>query len=103
MKIQLLHNKDCHTWNILLSLVREAIAAAGLDVEPEVILIENDEAAAKWRFAGSPQLLIDGKDVDPMADKITNYHASGCRIYLWQGKVYEYPPKELILEALNRR
>lgn len=102
MRIQLLHNKECHTWNLLLPVLKEAIGELNLGIEPEVIVVESDEDAVKWRFAGSPQVLVDGKDIDPMAERITNYHESGCRIYIWQGKMYEYPPKEMIVESLTR-
>jgi len=94
MRIQLLRNNECHSWQKFLAELRE------IGVEPEVILIVDDNQAVEFKFAGSPQLLIDGKDVDPMAEKITNFHVSGCRVYLWKGKVYEYPPREMIEAAL---
>lgn len=96
MKIQLLHNKDCHVREKFLAELQE------MGLEPEIILIENDEEAEKYKFAGSTQLLIDGKDIDPMAEKILNYHESGCRIYLWNGNIYEYPPKEMVKTALEK-
>lgn len=95
MKVQLLHNKECHMWKKLRDIL------LGMGIEPEVIEIETEEQAQEFRFAGSPQLLIDGKDVDPMAEKITNFHVSGCRVYLWKGKMYEYPPQEMIETALR--
>ncbi|MBI2633833.1 MAG: DUF2703 domain-containing protein [Parcubacteria group bacterium] len=97
MRVQLLHNKDCHVWQKLFTELQE------MGLEPEVILVESDEQAREYKFSGSPQVLVEGKDIDPMAERITNYHESGCRVYFWNGKVYEYPPKEMIEAAISKR
>ncbi|MFN7088215.1 MAG: DUF2703 domain-containing protein [Candidatus Paceibacteria bacterium] len=94
MTVQLLHNKECHIWKKVLEELR------ALGVEPEVILVKNDEDALRYRFFGSPQILVDGRDIDPMASQISNYHTIGCRLYIWKGKVYEYPPREMLMKAL---
>jgi len=101
MKILLIHNKDCHIWQTAEKVLKEAIKEAKLPEEYKVVVVENDEDAKEYRFFGSPQIIIDGIDIDPSAEKATQFQAEGCRIYLWQGKMYEYPPKEMILEALS--
>lgn len=102
MRIQVLHNESCNFWQIAKKELEEILKERGISVPIEEILIKTDAEAARYRFAGSPQILIDGKDIDPMAEKITNFHESGCRIYFWEGKVYEYPPREMTEEALTR-
>lgn len=102
MKIQILHNKSCNFWLIAKKELEEILKEKGINEPIEEILISNNEEAAQYHFAGSPQIMIDGKDIDPMAEKITNFHESGCRIYFWEGKVYEYPPREMIEEALRQ-
>lgn len=102
MKIQILHNKPCNFWQTAKTALDEVLKEKGIQDPVEEVLISDDEEAATYHFAGSPQIMINGKDIDPMAEKITNFHESGCRFYLWKEKVYEYPPKEMITAALAR-
>jgi len=46
---------------------------------------------------------VDGQDIDPMAGKVTNYHESGCRFYIWKDKLHEGPPKEMLEEAILKK
>jgi len=39
-------------------------------------------------------------DVDPMAKETTG--AIGCRVYMYQGKIYEFPSKDMIAKAVKR-
>ena len=102
MKIQILHNSACGFWQTAKNLLEEVLWEKGITESIEEVFVSSDEEAIHYRFAGSPQILIDGKDIDPMAEKIINFHESGCRFYIWQDKVYEYPPKKMIEEVLNK-
>ena len=97
----ILHNDACNFWEHLRSELQELIKEQNLDAKVEELLIETDEQAAEHRFFGSPQLLINGKDIDPMAEKMTRFQAGGCRLVVWQDKMHEYPPKEMIQEAIK--
>src|SRR3990167_7206749 len=103
MKIQLLHTADCHAWKNSLSVLEEALRAKDVEVKYEIVLIETQDQAQTYKFAGSPTILIDGIDVDPIAQSIKQYSVSSCRPYFYQGKTYDYPPKEMILEALTKK
>jgi hypothetical protein len=101
IEIEILRNRDCHVWDDLYAELTWWLRNWGLSgTKPTVRLITNDEEAKRFKFFGSPQLLVNGKDVDPMAEKVTRYHADGCRLYLWKGAVYEYPPKEMVEQAI---
>lgn len=100
MKIQLLHTVDCHVWRDSLSVLEDALKIKGLEVKYEVILIEKEERAKEYKFSGSPTILVEGIDVDPMARNVKTYSVSSCRPYFYQGKTYDFPPKEMILETL---
>lgn len=100
MKIQLLHTADCHAWKDSLSVLEDALKTKGLEVKYEVILIETEDQAKLYKFIGSPTILIAGVDVDPMARNVTTYSVSSCRPYFYQGKTYDFPPKEMILQTL---
>jgi len=96
MKVQLLYNTECTFYTATLKMLRT------MGIEPELILIDSDEKAQAWLFFGSPQVMIDGKDIDPNAQTVTNFHASGCRLYVFEGKVYDYPPAEMLKKVLGR-
>lgn len=98
----ILHNSECNFWQTLKKNIDEYAQEEKLDYAIEEVFVHNDEEAKKWKFAGSPQLLINGNDVDPNALKITNYHASGCRPVVVSGVLHEYVPIELIKEAIHR-
>ncbi|MCH7640830.1 DUF2703 domain-containing protein [Patescibacteria group bacterium] len=101
MKIQLIRNEICPNWQKAEELLKEALSEAGLSEDYETIVVEDDDKAKNLKFFGSPQILIDGKDIDPLSSKVSHYHTQGCRFYLWEGKVLEHPPKEMILQALK--
>jgi glutaredoxin len=103
MKIQLIRNESCPNWQKTEELLKEALSEAGLSEDYEVIVVEDDEKAKEYRFFGSPQIIIDGKDIDPLAAKASDFHFQGCRFYLWEGKVLEHPPKKMILQALQAK
>jgi len=111
MKIQLIHNKDCHVWQKAKKVLKEALKETNLPGKYEIVIIKNDEEAKKYRFYGSPQITINGKDIDPSSQKATQFQTEGCRFYMWEvegpdgtrrKKMYEYPPKEMIFQALKK-
>lgn len=97
----LLHNRDCHVWEKFLKELETWLREKEIGGTVEVREVATDEEARALRFFGSPQLTIDGKDVDPMAEKMSNFHAIGCRLYFWEGKTFEFPPLPMIEQALQ--
>jgi hypothetical protein len=102
MRIQLLHSEGCHTWEKTLELLNQILREKGVDEEVETVKIATQEEADKYRYFGSPQVNLNGKDIDPMAEKVTNFKPAGCRFYLYGGKTYEFPPREMLEEAIDK-
>lgn len=101
IEIEIRRNRECHTWDTLAEELKRWLRDWGFSgVKPKIRIVANDDEARSFRFFGSPQIVIDGKDVDPMAEKVTNYHATGCRLYIWKGTAYEYPPKAMVEQAV---
>jgi hypothetical protein len=67
------------------------------------VKIETQEDAETHQYFGSPQININGKDIDPMAENVTNFKFAGCRFYIYKEKTYEFPPKEMLEEALEKQ
>jgi len=102
VEIELLRNNDCHIWQKALEELNETLKEEGLNADTKMTIIETKEQAEKRRFSGSPQININGKDVDPASENFTAHHVLGCRQYFYNGKHFEFPPKEMIKEALNK-
>jgi len=102
MEIQLLRSEGCHTWEKTLKLLNEIRKEKDIDQKIETVMIDTQEKAEKYRYFGSPQVNLDGRDIDPMAQKVTSFKPAGCRFYLYEGETYEYPPKKMMAEAIER-
>lgn len=102
MEITLLHSNGCHSWKEQLDALEAALAEAEQDVKYNMILVDTQEKADQYKFFGSPAIHIDGKDIDPIAEKVTKYTPGGCRPYRYKEQNYEMAPKEMILEALRK-
>ncbi len=64
----------------------------------------------------SPSILINGKDIEKLFNKnsklksnacsdcchLTNKPVVNCRTFNYKGKIYDYIPKEMIMDAINR-
>ena len=101
MRVQLIRNDGCHIWQTAEKALKEALAQANLPSDYEIVVVTDNNQAQQYRFFGSPQITVDGVDIDPSAQKATKFQETGCRLYLWEGKMHEYPPKEMILQSLK--
>lgn len=102
VRIQVFHNQECDFWQHAWKLLEDFIREKGLAAKLEEVLIADDEEASKYHFFGSPQIMINGEDIDPEARRVTNFHAGGCRPYFYKGKHYDYPPMPMIEDAISR-
>jgi len=73
-------------------------------------VVATAEEAQRLRFASSPTIRIDGRDIamtfrESRCEDCTDLCNRGggdidCRDWLWQGRVYTYAPKAMIIDAL---
>ncbi len=78
MKIQLLYFDDCPNWRTTNKHLDQLLDEAESTDRVELVIVDDQEAAERWRFRGSPTVLIDG--VDPFGDEAAPVGLS-CRIY----------------------
>lgn len=100
-RIQLLHTESCHSYQEALVGIKEALKELGLSAELEVILVDSPEKARAYKFLGSPTIKINGLDLEPELEATENFNINACRTYIYEGSLYHYPPKEILLEALR--
>jgi hypothetical protein len=84
-----------------VSVNRERVAAE-IGVQPEIELVEVDDAAAAagLRFLGSPTVRVDGRDVEPGAEERRGAVLS-CRVYRTERGVSGRPDEGWIRSALT--
>lgn len=92
-----------------LSEVAAILKATGVEVTVNKIHVETEEQARQLRFASSPTIRVNGRDIQ-MDGKDTLCESCGdlcgsevdCRVWVYQGEEYTVPPKGLIIDALLR-
>ena len=91
MKISLLYWAGCPSHPEARALLDDVLADLGLSTRVEMHEVTTQEEAERLAFPGSPTILIDGRDIDPVGAKGRAMLA--CRIYgLPDGRVSPVPP-----------
>ena len=87
--------------------LNDALLLAGYEIEYKKIEIETAELAKKHQFLSSPTIRVNGYDLfGPV--KESNCGCCGeisgtdvdCRVFEFEGTVYEVPPKKLVAQAI---
>jgi hypothetical protein len=94
-----------------LEVVEATLAAAGVEVEVDKVLVASAAQARALRFVSSPTIRVDGLDValelresscgseactDGCGEQIA------CRVWVWRGEEYTEPPVAMIVDAVLR-
>jgi len=105
MKIEILYILDCPWREKTKELIKKVLKKFRVNADIREILIDSDEKARKYNFIGSPSVRINGKDIEEKVNKEVQFVKKECsrccRIYFQKGKLYPYPPKEMIEEAIK--
>ena len=75
--------------------LREIAAAAGIEVGLELRLVADPADAERERFLGSPTVRLDGQDVEPGADRRTDFGIK-CRLRAPRTAVVTAPTSPLV-------
>jgi len=100
INITFFYFEDCPSHDAALERLRQVMAEEGVDGEIEIVQVETDEQAQRLRFAGSPTILINGRDIDP--PETDAYYGLSCRTYqLEDGRISPLPSPDMIRRALR--
>jgi hypothetical protein len=98
-RVEMLWWAGCPSWEQAREIVREEMAAAGLD--PATLKLREmvgDEDAERERFPGSPTIRVDGRDVQ---DPGVQPGGLTCRVYrLRDGRISALPDRADVRDAL---
>ena len=95
LEIEVLHTKGCAYYIRALKELNKALKTLGLDDKAVKIKKVKESEIENIIFPGSPTIWVNGRDLESKQESF-----SGCRIYKWKDKYFEYPPEELILEKI---
>lgn len=90
-----------------LNEVSNVLEATGVEVEVNKINVITEELAIKYKFKSSPTIRVNGRDIQ-MDIKESSCKCCGdlcgedvdCRVWTYQGKEYDSPPKAMIIESI---
>ncbi len=99
--IEVLYVQDCPHYPATLALAERMRAKLELDAELRPTLILDQAAAERVRFPGSPTVRVDGRDVEPGGEPVTEYIV-GCRLYRLERRFAGQPEEGWVREALLR-
>ena len=101
MRIEILHIDDCPNWQEAGVRLRAALTKAGLvEFAIDYRRVGEGENLRGAPFAGSPTILVDGRDLFP-AEGATSDLA--CRVYISDGRMTGLPTVDDIVAALGAR
>lgn len=101
MRVEVLHIAECPGWELAVAATREALDGLGLDdIEVESALVRTAADATTTGFAGSPTILVDGTDLFPGPEPVSDL---ACRVYITEQGIRPAPTRAQIGDALTRR
>ncbi len=102
VRVEVYYTPECPA-DIVINEIKAAFSEVGMEnYDLEEIVLANDEEAREHKILGVPTVRIQGIDVDPSFEDKGVYKSTCSRIYRWKGKFHDYPPKEMIKDALKR-
>ena len=99
-RVELLWWEGCPSTDGALAMLRDEMAAVGLDPEEiEMREVSTDADAQREEFIGSPTIRVDGHDVQPVPGETIGL---SCRVYrLPDGRVSPLPDRAEVRQTLS--
>jgi hypothetical protein len=98
--VEVLTVPDCPNRDGAIALAERVCAQLGSTAELRVIDIPDQPAAEQARFLGSPTIRVDGRDIQPGAERHEEYvHA--CRLYQVGHSLRGLPDEGWLRQALR--
>jgi hypothetical protein len=98
VKVEVLYVSECPSHPAAVKLLTDVLAAEGVLAEIHEVLVRDESMAKKLRFAGSPTIRIDGRDVGDEVQTAKDFSLS-CRLYPGS-KQAGLPPAEMVHRAV---
>jgi hypothetical protein len=101
MKVEILYFDGCPAYLAAEKVVRGVLEERGMHAEVELVAVNTDEEAHRYRFPGSPTLRVEGRDLFPTGER--EDWRLGCRVYATPEGLKGYPTAEMLWAALSAK
>jgi len=91
LKITFLYSEECPSHDEALERLRRSIELERISADVEIVSVKTDEEAERRKFAGSPTILVNGRDIDPPANPY--YALTAERTRSRMGASPHFPPR----------
>jgi Domain of unknown function (DUF2703) len=98
VKVEVLYVEDCPTHPAAVNLVKQVLAAEGVEAKIHEVLVRDEGMANELGFCGSPTIRINGRDVAGESQNARSF-ALSCRLYPGSKQV-GLPPPEMVHRAV---
>jgi len=98
VKVEILYVADCPTHPAAVNLVKQVLAAEGVEAEIQEVLVKDEGMANELGFCGSPTIRINGRDIAGESQDARGF-ALSCRLYPGSKQV-GLPPTEMVHRAV---
>lgn len=99
-RVEILYFDGCPHYAETAQHVRALLEHEAVVAEVELRRVVDEEDARKARFLGSPSVRVDGRDVEPGADRRDDFGMK-CRLYRTADGLQPVPPEAWIANALR--
>jgi hypothetical protein len=99
-RVEILSFAGCPNRERARGLVERIAAELGVEPTLEMVEVVDSDAADRLRFLGSPTVRVNGRDVEPGAEKRREFVFS-CRVYRSDQGLTGHPSEASIREALT--
>jgi hypothetical protein len=96
MDVVVLYTEACPHSDLAWQRVAEALATAGVEATVTSKVVTTQEQVERWGFAGSPTILVDGRDAFPTESR----PALACRRYPTDQGMQGAPTLAQLVEVL---
>ncbi len=93
MQIELLYFDGCPSWQTGLINLKSALKLNGIETDVELVKVEDDQDAIRFKFPGSPSFRVNGMELWP---KEREAYVLSCRVYPSQEGITGWPTVHLL-------
>ena len=98
MRVEVLYVAECPSHPAAVRLVKDVLVAEGVAADIQEVLVRDEGMARELKFAGSPTIRVNGRDVAGETESAKDF-ALSCRLYPGS-KQAGLPPAEMVHRAV---
>jgi hypothetical protein len=98
-QVEVLFTPDCPNRDAAIALAQRVCEQLGRHAEIRVVQVPDQAAAEQARLLGSPSIRVDGRDIEPGAERNLEL-VYGCRLYQGAYSLHGLPEEGWLRQAL---